>query len=61
MSFPDILSNLRVEYSRDLLLRGMTVLDAALESGFETERSFYRAFRKITGMTPGEYVKGKKQ
>lgn len=61
MSFPDILSNLRVEFSRDLLLRGMTVLDAALESGFETERSFYRAFRKITGMTPGEYVKGKKQ
>ncbi len=60
MSFPDILSNLRVEYSRDLLLRGMTVLDAALESGFETERSFYRAFRKVTGMTPGEYVKGKK-
>ena len=39
----------------------MTALDAALESGFETERSFYRAFRKITGMTPGEYVKGKKQ
>lgn len=59
MSFPDILSNLRVEYSLNLLLRGMTVLDAALESGFETERSFYRVFRKVTGTTPGEYLKGK--
>ena len=60
MTFPELLANLRVEHALGLLGK-MTVLDAALESGFETERSFYRAFKKITGCTPGEYLKGKNQ
>lgn len=60
MTFPELLANLRVERARGLIGK-MTVLDVALESGFETERSFYRAFKKITGCTPGEYLKGKNQ
>ena len=57
MSFNELLSNLRVDHARKLLGHEMTVLDAALDSGFETERSFYRTFKKITGMTPGEYLR----
>ena len=59
MSFNELLSSLRVDHARKLLGQGMAVLDAAFESGFGTERSFYRTFKKITGMTPGEYLKGK--
>ena len=58
MTFPELLANLRVEHACGLLGK-MTILDAALESGFETERSFYRVFRKVTGTTPGEYLKEK--
>lgn len=58
MTFPELLANLRVEHACGLLGK-MTVLDAALECGFETERSFYRVFRRITGLTPGEYLKGR--
>ena len=33
------------------------VLDAALESGFCTSSGFYKAFRHIYGMPPGEYLR----
>ena len=38
----------------------MNVIDIALECGYENERSFYRAFLRVTGMTPGEYRKSKR-
>lgn len=52
MSFPELLTNLRVERARELLQKGNTVLDAALDSGFGSERNFYRAFKNVTGHTP---------
>jgi AraC-like DNA-binding protein len=32
--------------------------DIAVDAGFGTARSFYRAFRRCTGMSPTEYRKG---
>jgi AraC-like DNA-binding protein len=32
--------------------------EIALDTGFGTPRSFYRAFRRSTGMSPTEYRKG---
>jgi transcriptional regulator GlxA family with amidase domain len=32
--------------------------DIAVDAGFGTARSFYRAFRQSTGMSPTEYRKG---
>ena len=32
-------------------------IDIALECGFGSERSFYRAFKEITGETPKKYSK----
>jgi len=32
-----------------------TVLDVALEVGFNSRSSFYSAFKKVTGQTPSAY------
>lgn len=57
LSFPEFLTNLRIDRARELLKKGETVLDAALDSGFGSERNFYRVFKNYTGMTPREYSK----
>lgn len=57
LSFPELLTNLRIDRARELLKKGETVLDAALDSGFGSERNFYRVFKNHTSMTPREYSK----
>ena len=32
------------------------IVTVGLESGFSTERSFYRAFKTVTGLTPSEWI-----
>ena len=50
----------RVEYSKKLLVHSfMTLEKCAFESGFSSLQYFCRAFKKVTGMTPGEYRKAK--
>ncbi|MBW0271290.1 hypothetical protein ATM97_10745 [Nocardia sp. MH4] len=52
-----VLRGLRVERARKLLEAGDigSIATVAAASGFATERQFYRVFREVTGMTPGEY------
>jgi AraC-like DNA-binding protein len=48
----------QIEHASELLrttARGTA--DIALDAGFGTVRSFYRAFRRSTGMSPTEYRK----
>ena len=57
MSFPSLLNSMRIEYAKGLLLnKNFKNIDIALECGFSCERSFYRAFSKLTGVSPQKYV-----
>lgn len=51
-----ILRRMRVEHARKLLRANPTRALAAIaaDSGFATDRHFYRAFREETGFTPGQ-------
>ena len=60
-NFNDLVNSLRVEYAKNIMMSARyRNIDVALESGFSCERSFHRAFKKFTSMTPGEYLKSKK-
>lgn len=48
----------RISYAKKLLNTGsMTVLEVALETGFDDPAYFCRVFKKLTGITAGEYLK----
>lgn len=57
-SFSDYMNRLRVEYAKNLLLsvpQGTKHAMIAAESGFATEQSFYRNFKKFVGIPPTEW------
>ena len=60
--FRDLINEYRVEdvkvKLKDPAFGQMSLLGVALESGFNSEASFYRIFKQHTGMTPKAYVKG---
>ena len=61
MNFSTLLSSLRVDYAKKLICEtDLTNVEVAIESGFNSERSFYRAFMRHAGMTPGQYFASKK-
>ncbi len=59
-NFRDLINDYRVEEAKlklnDSTLKHMSILGIALESGFNSEASFYRIFRKNTGLSPNEYI-----
>ncbi len=58
MSFTAYVNGLRIARARELL--GMTsssMLQIALTCGFGNQSHFNRVFKRITGLTPGEYRK----
>jgi AraC-like DNA-binding protein len=59
MSFFDYLNQLRVREATRLLQTGdgdtPTVLNVALQVGFNSTSTFYVAFKKVTGKTPAEF------
>lgn len=62
VSFFDFLNRYRVqEVTRKLLdspeNENQTLLDIAYGTGFNSKSTFYSAFKKETGLTPGAYVK----
>lgn len=60
-SFSTYINELRIEYAKNLLKSGsetMTMSEIAERSGFANDASFYRNFRKITSMTPSEWLEG---
>lgn len=55
-SMIEYLQNLRIEAAKRLLEEGkLSVEDVGLESGYEDVSFFRRLFKRLTGLTPGEY------
>jgi transcriptional regulator GlxA family with amidase domain len=58
MTFIAYLNSMRIAKARDLLRANRSpMLQVALACGFSNQSHFNRVFRKIAGVTPGEYRK----
>jgi AraC-like DNA-binding protein len=51
----EYISALRIEESKKLLGQGYSIIKTAELAGFRGSSTFIRIFRKITGITPGQY------
>lgn len=59
VSCGEYLKNYRLEKAAALLESGsVTIMDAAMESGFRNLSYFYREFRKKYGVPPGKFLSG---
>ena len=56
MSVNDYLNTLRIKNANDLIHRGCSITQAALESGFQSIRTFNNVYKKVIGSTPSEYL-----
>lgn len=45
----------RIAHAKELLLQGWSLTEVAYELGFVDQSHFHRHFKRIVGMTPGEY------
>ncbi len=58
-SFPELLNEVRINHSKNILLqdknRSMSIETIAYESGFNSLSTFYKNFKKNTGITPAEF------
>lgn len=62
ISYNEYLKMLRLREAILLLNKSeFSVTECALESGFGSTRSFYRAFREEFGCSPNEYIRSKKK
>lgn len=63
MGYYDYINRYRVEKFKKSVEDGLhtryTLVTLAEKCGFKSKASFYRAFKKFTGMTPNDYVTGK--
>lgn len=58
VKFVDYLARLRVEHAKQLLRESdLPIQDIALQVGYEQALSFIRMFKKLEGVTPGDYRK----
>ncbi|GJM07965.1 MAG: hypothetical protein DHS20C11_02410 [Lysobacteraceae bacterium] len=58
-SFSELINQRRVQEAQRLLCdmsSRQSVMDIGLEAGFASNATFYRAFKKHTGMTPRQYL-----
>lgn len=53
----EFLGSLRAEYAAGLLRGGASVTDAAMDAGFASMRTFYRAFKNKYGVTPRAFAR----
>ncbi len=47
----------RIEHSKYLLKKGYSISEACYSSGFSDYANFMRSFKKMTGISPGRFVK----
>lgn len=59
MGFNDFINSHRIQEAKNMLDKNNEnnkIIEIAYRSGFNNKVSFYKAFRKFIGMTPGEYL-----
>ena len=56
-SFPDHINRFRIEHSCRLIVRRLDIESVIYNSGFTTRSTFYKNFKKFTGLTPAQYLK----
>lgn len=58
-SFPELLNEVRINHSKNILIqdkkKSMSIETIAYESGFNSLSTFYKNFKKNTGITPAEF------
>jgi len=59
MSINDYINKVRVSKANELLENGCSVTEAALESGFQSVRTFNNVYKELMGITPSKYVNKK--
>ncbi len=60
-SFTDLLSRMRVDKARELLVRtDKSLIQICLDCGFSDQSYFTKVFQKHTGRTPGEYRRSRR-
>ena len=63
LNYYDYLNQFRIEEAKKILSSGdierYTLLHVAHECGFNSKSSFNRAFKKMTGLTPSEFINSK--
>lgn len=55
MTLTDYITSKRIQRSLGLMDTSSTLLEVAMQSGFSDYAAFYRAFHKLTGMSPIQY------
>ncbi|MEM1173815.1 MAG: helix-turn-helix domain-containing protein [Pseudomonadota bacterium] len=60
MGFPRFVRGFRIDEACQLLKDDpqATILSISLDTGFQSQSSFYTAFREITGTSPGQFRRG---
>lgn len=57
MGIGEYISMLRIKNANQLMVEGMSITEAALDSGFQSVRTFNNSYKEYMGMTPTEYIK----
>ena len=56
VSFYDFVNEQRIEFAKDRLINSQeSILDIALESGFNNKATFNRQFKSLSGVTPSQF------
>ena len=55
----EYVNRLRIQNANYLLSQGMSITEAALDSGFQSIRTFNNVYKSIMHITPSEYIRKK--
>lgn len=57
MCLKEYIYSLRIKKANELMNQGCSIIEAALQSGFQSVRTFNHVYKKMTGITPTDYKK----
>lgn len=58
ITFSEYLENIRIQKACELLKQGVSVKDVAERTGYGSDYSFRRAFKRVMGLAPSYYTQG---